>query len=263
MKTDILETKAVVPMREGGPALSRRGFLAGAASLGTLVVSGCVSTKEAVAPVEKPPVVDPSAVAMYGPLPNERFPIPAIDLTKVPSKFYRQQVDYATEEPVGTLVVDTDNYYLYLVQPEGKAMRYGVGLGRAGFTWAGRGRIGWKQEWPKWTPPDEMIARQPNLAQWGADRGGMPPGLNNPLGSRALYVFQGKVDTLYRVHGTPEYWTIGKAVSSGCVRLMNQDIIDLYDRVPSQSPILVLGDPTQPHTHEVATGNSVPAPQAG
>lgn len=267
MNTYTIETSAAEPIAGDGPALSRRRFLTGAASLGTLVVSGCVSTQEsaapvAKAPVEPAPVADANALAMYGPLPNERFPIPAVDLKKVPSRFYRRQVDYVTEEPVGTLVVDTENFYLHLVQPGGKAMRYGVGLGRAGFTWAGRGRIGWKQEWPKWTPPDEMIARQPNLAQWSADRGGMPPGLTNPLGARALYVFQGKVDTLYRVHGTPEYWTIGKAVSSGCVRLMNQDIIDLYDRVPSQSPILVLGDPTQPHTHEVASGSG-PAPQAG
>lgn len=265
MTRNTFETNAAgaAPMPGGGSALSRRRFLAGVAGLGTLAVSGCVSTQQATvpaasAPVKKapPPVVDSNALAMYGPLPNEKFPIAAIDLTKVPSRYYRRQVDYVTEEPVGTLVVDTDNFYLYLVQPDGKAMRYGVGLGRAGFTWAGRGRIGWKQEWPKWTPPDEMIARQPNLAQWGADRGGMPPGLENPLGARALYVFQGKVDTLYRVHGTPEYWTIGKAVSSGCVRLMNQDIIDLYERVPSQSPILVLGDPTQPHSHEVAGGST-------
>ena len=118
-------------------------------------------------------------------------------------------------------------------------MRYGVGLGRAGFEWSGRARVGWKQEWPKWTPPDEMIARQPELEKFSSENGGMPPALDNPLGARALYIFQGNTDTLYRLHGTQESWSIGKAVSSGCVRLLNQDIIDLYGRVPTNSPIIV------------------------
>lgn len=119
-------------------------------------------------------------------------------------------------------------------------MRYGVGLGRAGFEWSGTGVIQWKQKWPKWTPPEEMIQRQPELRKWSADNGGQPPGLKNPLGARALYIFENGKDTLYRLHGTPEYWTIGKAVSSGCVRLMNQDIIDLYARVPSGSKLIVI-----------------------
>ena len=136
--------------------------------------------------------------------------------------------------------MDTKNFYLYLVQENGMALRYGVGLGRAGFEWSGSTRVGWKQEWSKWTPPVEMIERQPGLVKYSEDNGGMPPGLDNPLGARALYIFQGKVDTLYRIHGSPEYWTIGKAVSSGCVRMMNQDIIDLYNRVPTRSPIVVM-----------------------
>ncbi len=119
-------------------------------------------------------------------------------------------------------------------------MRYGVGLGRAGFEWSGRGKIQWKQRWPKWTPPSEMIARQPELEKYSAENGGMPPGLANPLGARALYIFEDGQDTLYRVHGSPEASSIGRAVSSGCVRLLNQDIIDLYDRVPSGSPIVVV-----------------------
>lgn len=176
---------------------------------------------------------------MYRAMPEEQFPLPAVDLTKVNSKYYRQLVDDPTGEPPGTIVVDTRAFYLYLVRPGGKAMRYGVGLGRAGFEWSGRAQILWKQVWPKWTPPDEMIARQPELAQWSAVNGGMPPGLENPLGARALYIFEGNVDTLYRIHGSPEWWTIGKAVSSGCVRMINQDIIDLYDRVPTRSPIVV------------------------
>ncbi len=177
---------------------------------------------------------------MYGPMSGEQFPLPGINLKNVASKYYRRQVDYPTNEAVGSIIVDTKNFYLYLVQEHGKAMRYGVGLGRAGFEWAGRARVGWKQEWPKWTPPDEMIARQPELQKYSAENGGMPPALDNPLGARALYIFQGKTDTLYRLHGTLEEWSIGKAVSSGCVRLLNQDIIDLYSRVPTHSPIVVV-----------------------
>ncbi|MBL8579112.1 MAG: L,D-transpeptidase [Mesorhizobium sp.] len=178
---------------------------------------------------------------MYRAMPEEDFPIPAVDLTKVDKRFYRQLVDDPTGERPGTVVVDTQSYYLYLVRPGGKAMRYGVGLGRQGFTWSGDGVVQWKQRWPTWTPPAEMIARQPELEKWSAKNGGQPPGIDNPLGARALYIFQNGEDTLYRLHGTPEYWTIGKAVSSGCVRLMNQDIIDLYDRVATPSKIIVRG----------------------
>ena len=218
--------------------LTRRSFLAGAASLSGLAVTGCISSN---APQEPLPLAeDPAYLSMYGAKPAEQFPLPAINLKKVPERFYRQQVDYRTSEKVGTLVVDTPNYYLYLVQENGKAMRYGVGLGRAGFEWSGRARIARKSEWPTWTPPDDMIERQPELEKWSWRNGGMPPGLENPLGARALYIFQGNKDTLYRLHGTAEYWTIGTAVSSGCVRLMNQDIFDLYGRVPVGSPIVVL-----------------------
>src|SRR3546814_12160481 len=111
-------------------------------------------------------------------------------------------------------------------------MRYGVGIGREGFAWKGAGVIQWRQKWPKWTPPAEMIARQPRLAKYSAENGGQPPGLNNPLGSRALYIFQDGHDTLYRLHGSPAWHHIGKPVSSGCVRLMNQAAIDLYEPLP-------------------------------
>lgn len=218
--------------------MSRRQFVSGAASLSALVLSGCAQIPSAVSlPF---PDFTKNFALMYGAMPNEKFPLPAVDLRKVSAKYYRRQVDYNSTEPVGTVIVDTKNFYLYLIQEGGKAIRYGVGLGRAGFEWAGRARIGWKQEWPKWTPPDEMIERKPVLAKYSSQNGGMPPSLDNPLGARALYIFQGKTDTLYRLHGTQEYASIGKAVSSGCVRLLNQDIIDLYQRVPVNSPILVI-----------------------
>lgn len=223
---------------------SRRQFLSlAAAAAGGLALPACSTTGDpsAVLAPERP-ASEPSYVSMYRAMPEEDFPIPAVDLTKVDKRFYRQLVDDPTGERPGTVVVDTRSYFLYLVRPGGKAMRYGVGLGRQGFTWSGAGVIQWKQRWPKWTPPAEMIARQPELEKWSADNGGQPPGINNPLGARALYIFQNGQDTLYRLHGTPEYWTIGKAVSSGCVRLINQDIIDLYDRVATPTPIIVRGD---------------------
>ena len=118
-------------------------------------------------------------------------------------------------------------------------MRYGVGLGRAGFEWSGRARVAYKKKWPTWTPPDTMIRRRPELEKYSVRNGGMKPGLDNPLGARALYIFQGNVDTLYRLHGTNQPESIGKAVSSGCVRLVNQDVIDLYNRTRNGSRILV------------------------
>lgn len=221
---------------------NRRKFLQGMVGFSALTISGC-STKSAFLKLPETVSIEPISrnfTTMYGPRPEERFPIPAVNLDKVSSKFYRRQVSYSTKEMVGTIIVDTRNFYLYLVQENDMAMRYGVGLGRAGFEWSGRARVGWKQMWPKWTPPSEMIERKPELEKYSEDNGGMPPGLDNPLGARALYIFQGNVDTLYRIHGSPEYWTIGKAVSSGCVRMMNQDIIDLYNRVPTRTKIVVL-----------------------
>jgi lipoprotein-anchoring transpeptidase ErfK/SrfK len=217
--------------------MTRRSFLAGSASLGALALAGCSANSQRRVGGGYAPR---SAYAdMYGPVRNEPYPIPGIKLERVPQRFYRQRVRYATREAPGTIVVDTANYHLYLVEGGGEAMRYGVGLGREGFEWSGRARVGAKKEWPTWTPPAEMIAREPDLVQYSAANGGMPPGLYNPLGARALYIFQDNVDTLYRIHGSPEYWTIGKSVSSGCVRMINQDVIDLYGRVPPGTPIVV------------------------
>ncbi len=173
---------------------------------------------------------------MYAARPEEKFPLPAVDLSKIDPRYYRQMVDYYSPEPTGTIIVDTPNRFLYLTMEHGKAMRYGVGIGRAGFAWGGSARIAYKKPWPTWTPPAEMIAREPELEEF---RNGMAPGLDNPLGARALYIFEGNRDTLYRLHGTAETWSIGRAVSSGCVRLLNQDVIDLYNRVPNGTQIVV------------------------
>ena len=177
---------------------------------------------------------------MYAAVEDGGFQLPAIPWQKIDKRFLRQVVQDPTGEMPGTIIVDTANRFLYLTMENGMAMRYGVGIGRDGFAWSGRAVIQYKRQWPRWTPPDEMVARQPELEPYSARNGGMAPGLRNPLGARALYIFQNGVDTIYRLHGNPEWWSIGKAVSSGCVRLMNQDIIDLYNRVPAKTPILVI-----------------------
>ncbi|MGN6486259.1 MAG: L,D-transpeptidase [Devosia sp.] len=218
--------------------IGRRHLLAGAASLAALSLAGCASSGQTRIARAETPSVPPDVAAMYGAMPDERFPIPAARMELIEPQFWRQAVDDPTGERPGTLVVDTTNRFLYLVQENGRAMRYGVGIGRDGFTWSGRGVIQYKREWPTWTPPAEMIKRQPELEPY---RHGMPPSIENPLGARALYIFKAGRDTIYRVHGATDERTIGKAISSGCVRLLNQDAIDLYNRVPSGSPILVLG----------------------
>lgn len=176
----------------------------------------------------------PAALAITHP--DEQFPIDESDANLVPEKFRRQAVSYSGPEKPGTIVVDTANRYLYLVQPNGEALRYGIGVGRQGFSWSGRADVRWKQKWPRWTPPAEMVKRDANAARWA---NGMPGGPTNPLGARALYLFQGKVDTLYRIHGTADPRSIGKAVSSGCIRLLNVDVADLYERVKPGAQVVV------------------------
>jgi lipoprotein-anchoring transpeptidase ErfK/SrfK len=144
-----------------------------------------------------------------------------------------QQVDYQSTEPPGTLIVDTSSKHLYYIEPGGRAIQYGIGVGREGFAWQGVARVGSKQEWPKWFPPEAMLQRRPDLPIE------MDGGLGNPLGARAMYLYQGKVDTQYRIHGTNEPDTIGKAVSSGCIRMMNADVMDLYNRVPVGTKVIV------------------------
>lgn len=227
-----------VPRHTLAGEINRRQFIA--IGLGTAALAGCSASSQApeVASTQRPAqTVDPSFRKMYAAMPQEEFPIPAVDLEQVEPRYYRQIVDDPTGEAPGTVVVRTAETALYLVREGGEALRYGVGLGRAGFEWSGRALIQWKRRWPTWTPPAEMIAREPELEEW---RNGMPPGLDNPLGARALYIFKDGKDTLYRLHGTTQAWSIGKAVSSGCVRLLNQDVIDLYDRVPDKTPILVV-----------------------
>ena len=155
---------------------------------------------------------------------------PARPSREIPPELLRQEVDYAQGGKVGSIVIDTPNHYLYLVTGPGRAMRYGIGVGRPGFTWSGHKTISRKAEWPGWTPPPEMMLRRPDLPTH------MDGGPGNPLGARALYLGS----SMYRIHGTNEPWTIGQNVSSGCIRMMNEDVIDLYERVKVGAPVEIL-----------------------
>lgn len=235
--------------------LSRRTFVFGSMAA-SAALAGCTTTETTqyakVTPEPRPVAPSlPTGVApaselelRYAAVQDAGHLIPAIPYQQMDPKYYRQRVTNPTGEPAGTVVVDTPGRFLYLVEAGGAtAMRYGVGIGRDGFAWEGEGIIHWRQHWPRWKPPADMIARQPELAKFSVENGGMEPGVKNPLGARALYIFQNGQDTLYRLHGSPQWRSIGKATSSGCVRLINQDAIDLYDRVPYHARIVVHQSP--------------------
>jgi lipoprotein-anchoring transpeptidase ErfK/SrfK len=182
--------------------------------------------------INRPPMdIAPGSVAPggYGALPPDYQPERGKP-KELPVQFRRQVVDYPSKEKAGTIIIDTPNTYLYLVLGNGKALRYGIGVGREGFTWAGREKISKMAEWPDWTPPKEMIERQPYLPRF------MAGGESNPLGARALYLGS----TVYRIHGTNQPSTIGTFVSSGCIRLTNTDVEDLYGRVTMGTRVVVL-----------------------
>jgi lipoprotein-anchoring transpeptidase ErfK/SrfK len=183
-----------------------------------------------------PPQVYPDE--QQTPQPVYANPGPAVDPmleqqrpdVRMDPRFLRQEVEYRGKEEPGTIVIDTPNHFLYLVEEGGRAMRYGIGVGRPGFTWSGVHTVSAKKEWPDWTPPKEMIERQPYLPRH------MEGGPNNPLGARAMYLGS----TLYRIHGSNEPWTIGHNVSSGCIRLRNPDVMDLYNRVKVGTKVVVM-----------------------
>ena len=156
------------------------------------------------------------------------------DLGDTAARKTAQVVPDPTHQAPGTLVVDTASRHLYLVKPDGEAIQYGIGVGRQGFAWKGTAIVQRKAEWPAWVPPSDMLKRRPDLPRR------MEGGIENPLGARALYLFQGNKDTMFRIHGTNEPDTIGKAVSSGCIRMMNADVIDLYQRVSVGAKVVVL-----------------------
>ncbi|GHC63857.1 L,D-transpeptidase [Limoniibacter endophyticus] len=254
------------PESEAAPSalLSRRNFLAGLAGAS---LAGCTTPTDALhnfqtamsQPTDMPGLapqrVDTMSTSsirprisidknvtrsdvMYAAMTDNGFALPEIPYQKIDPKWRRQIVVDPTGEAPGTIVVRLQEKFLYWVMPGGEAVRYGVGIGKDGFSWNGRAQIQYSKIWPTWTPPAEMVARKPELVKFAS---GQPGGLTNPLGARALYIFKDGRDTLYRVHGSPEWWSIGTAVSSGCVRLINQDIIDLYNRVNGQRVPIVVG----------------------
>ena len=208
-----------------------------------------IGPAQAHAPPAAAPGIRPDA--RFAALPPEEQPETG-PRKELPPQFRRTLVDYKTKEPPGTLIVDTQNTYLYLVLEKGKAMRYGIGVGREGFTWTGRERVSRMAEWPDWHPPEEMIERQPYLPRF------MAGGPGSPLGARALYLGS----TVYRIHGTNQPSTIGTFVSSGCIRLTNEDVSDLYTRVKVGTRVVVLPGKAPPVSAATQLGAPVPPPSA-
>ena len=200
-------------------SLSRRGFLAGL----PLFLAACASTNDQ---------------AKYAAIPEEKFPLAKVSIEKIKPELRRTEVAYETRHPAGTIVVDTPARRLYYVLGNGRAIRYGIGVGRNGYSLAGWATVGRKAEWPNWTPSPNMIRTHPEKNLKYA--GGVPGGPNNPLGARAMYLYQGGHDTMFRIHGTNQPQSIGLAMSSGCVRMMNHDVIDLFSRVSVGDRVYVI-----------------------
>ena len=227
-----------------------------------------------VRPPPPPPATHPAAAdggplnysAIYAETKDGQFNVPGVKLAQINPTFLRKSVVYATKEAPGTIVVDPGNHFLYHVEDGGRATRYGVGVGREGFVWVGEATIKSKQEWPDWYPPKEMIERRPDLKREVVELQsgvGMHGGPANPLGARAMYLWQGDQDTLFRIHGTNEPWTIGLSQSSGCIRMINQDAIDLYQNTPVGTRVVVLASrgavPVKLAAGEGASGGASPA----
>lgn len=211
--------------------------LASAALLAVLALAACGPEPVAQAPVA--PMVTPAAYqARTDTGPNgEPLEIKAIKPAYLRDRNVRAQVPYNGPDAPGTVVVDPYARFLYLVEPGGMATRVGIAVGKAGLGFAGTATVGRKARWPSWTPTANMVATEPEL--YGPVKNGKAGGLDNPLGSRALYLYQGKTDTMYRIHGTLDPSSVGKATSAGCIRLFNQDIMDLFDRVPTGTKVKV------------------------
>jgi lipoprotein-anchoring transpeptidase ErfK/SrfK len=238
--------------------ITRRTIIAGASASAAATLAGCVSSNPNPAiyaaavpppsspanPAETADAIEPSYKEVYAAASDGKFTVAAVNVGQIDSAFLRKNVAYVTNEHPGTIVVDPANHYLYHVEGGGRATRYGVGVGRDGFRWAGEATIHSKQEWPDWYPPEEMLGRRPDLMphmvalQSGI---GMHGGPDNPLGARAMYLWEGNKDTYFRIHGTNEPWTIGQSQSSGCIRMINQDAMDLYQKTPIGTRVVVLG----------------------
>jgi lipoprotein-anchoring transpeptidase ErfK/SrfK len=232
--------------------LSRRVALIGFG----LFLDGCAAPGGVVRSTTLLPFGDRNYAAAYGPISDDGRLIPALDLTEIDPRLLRQRVAFVGPYRPGTIVVNVGERRLYLVQAGGAAIRYAVGVGREeALNFRGSAVIGRKSEWPRWSPTASMIRRMPIYAEYAQ---GLPGGIDNPLGARALYLYRGKQDTYFRLHGTNEPTTIGGAVSSGCIRLFNQDIIDLYNRVPVGAPVVVLQEAPEPSYNAAASADGFP-----
>lgn len=235
---------------------SRRSFVSSAAAAVTTVgLAGCSSSGDMpffdggvdttpTASLGDTVVSRPNYAAVYGSYPGEPFPVLAFDYSTVDPRYLRQEVTYTGPGEPGTIVVHPGARQLFLVERNGRATRYGVGVGREGFLWSGQAQINMRRSWPDWIPPHAMVERDPDIRARlvQTPRGtGVPGGPRSPLGARAMYLFSKEGDTGYRIHGTTEPQTIGTNVSSGCIRMVNQDIIHLYGRAPDGTKVVVLG----------------------
>ncbi|MGH6839813.1 MAG: L,D-transpeptidase, partial [Methylocella sp.] len=237
--------------------LTRRSIIAGASASAAATLAGCVGTNPnpslnaaaipaAPANSAMADAVEPHYSSIYAEAKDGAFTVPAVEYSRVDPAFLRKNVSYDTGEAPGTIVIDPANHFLYRVEGGGRATRYGVGVGRDGFRWAGEARIKTKQEWPDWYPPKEMLDRRPDLDKSMVELQsgeGMHGGPANPLGARAMYLWQGNKDTYFRIHGTNEPFTIGTSGSSGCIRMFNQDAMDLYQKTPIGARVVVLPSP--------------------
>lgn len=207
-------------------------------SLITLSACSTYNTKSIKESKNSEWIVPPFVENSYSAVENENYYLPPIDMHTIQPKYWRQNVYYPNSHEPGTLLVDTDNRFLYYVVNQEEAIRYGIGVGKDGLALKGNVVVAQKKEWPHWTPTSFMMKRNPErYAHLGK---GLEPGSKNPLGARALYLHRGGKDTHFRIHGSSESWSIGKAVSSGCIRMLNQDVIDLYDRVNVGAKVIVL-----------------------
>jgi lipoprotein-anchoring transpeptidase ErfK/SrfK len=207
--------------------ISRRVFL-------TALAGAPLAACNPVQPYDPVLSSNPDLAAWYvGTMPDDPHPIPLVDRSRLKPELNRQTVRYDGGQKAGTIVVDIDQRFLYLVQGDGTAIRYGVGVGRQGFSWRGTAYVGRKGVWPNWSPTTTMVSLKPDLPRH------LKGGIDNPLGARALYLYQGNRDILFRIHGTNEPWSIGDQVSSGCIRMLNEDVVDLYNRVPVGTTVLV------------------------
>lgn len=226
-------------MRFGKSGFSLVRFLFGASCMALL--AAC-ETDQAVMMANTNPGTPTAGDSHYAAVPDNGFTVPAVPVDEVPPEFLRQEVAYRTDQPTGTIIIDPSTKHLYLITGANRALRYGIAVGKAGFGWSGEADITGRTTWPLWTPPPEMIVRRPELEKY---RGGQPGGLTNPLGARALYLKTNGVDYGYRIHGTPEWESIGHNASSGCIRMINQDVMDLYERVPDGTHVVVLTEDGQ------------------